>query len=102
MALLNNLFVFTQLELCGKFYGNGLLKIQKYDVDNIVVPNPCNISESDKKALINCSKFLIKTNESKYISDATTILAKYYKIENIEEIYKSQKSNRLKYELQRG
>lgn len=99
MALLNNLFVFSQLELCGKSYGNGLLKIQKYDVDNIVVPNPSNISENDKKALINCSKSLIKTNKQKYVIDATTILAKYYKIENIEEIYNSQKSNRLKYEL---
>ena len=57
------------------------------------------ISEADKKALINCSKSLIKTNEQKYVSEATTILAKYYKIENIEEIYNSQKSNRLKYEL---
>lgn len=99
MALLNNLFVFCQLEICGKSYGNGLLKIQKYDVDNIVVPNPCNISEGDKKALINCSKSLIKTNEQKYVSEATAILAKYYKIENIEEIYNSHKSNRLKYEL---
>lgn len=99
MALLNNLYVFSQLELCGKSYGNGLLKIQKYDVENIVIPNPCNISEDDKKALINCSKSLIKTNEHKYVSEATTILAKYYNIENIEEIYNSQKSNRLNNEL---
>ena len=42
---------------------------------------------TEKKALINCSKSLIKTNEQKYVSEATTILAKYYKIENIEEIY---------------
>lgn len=99
MALLNNLFVYSQLELCGKSYGNGLLKIQKYDVDNIVVPNPCNICETDKKALIRCSKSLIKTNKQKYVSDATSILAKYYEIENIEEIYNSQKNNRLKHEL---
>ncbi len=50
MALLNNLFVFSQLELMGKSYGNGILKIQKYDVDNIVVPNPetlkCNLQVS--------------------------------------------------------
>ena len=99
MALLNNLFVYSQLELCGKSYGNGLLKIQKYDVDNIVIPNPHNISEADKKELIRCSKSLIKTSKQKYVSDATSILAKYYEIENIEEIYNSQKNNRLKYEL---
>ena len=99
MALVNNLFVFSQLELCGKSYGNGLLKIQKYDVDNIVVPNPSNISEEDQTSLIKYVKSLIKTNNQKYVVETTNILAKYYKIENIEDIYKSQKSNRLKYEL---
>ena len=99
LGLLNNLFVFSQLELCGKSYGNGLLKIQKYDIDNIVVPNPSNIEETDKKELVRYAKSLIKSNDTKYIIDLTKVLSKYYHIENIEDIYQSQKSNRLKYEL---
>ena len=96
MGLLNSLFVFSQLELSGKTYGNGLLKIQKYDVDNIVIPNPLTINNDDKKELILCAKSLIKSNDSKYIIKSTKILSKYYHIDDIEEIYKSQKSNRLK------
>ena len=89
--MLNSIFVFSQLETCGKSYGNGLLKIQKYDVDNIVIPNPSNISESDQQGLIKCAKSLIKTNDTKYVIEATKILSKYYHIDNIEDIYKSQK-----------
>lgn len=96
MGLLNSLFVFSQLELSGKTYGNGLLKIQKYDVDNIVIPNPLTINNDDQKELILCAKSLIKSNDSKYIIKSTKILSKYYHIDDIEEIYKSQKSNRLK------
>lgn len=99
MGMLNSIFVFSQLESCGKTYGKGLLKIQKYDVDNIVIPNPSSISESDKKGLIRCAKSLIKTNDKKYIIATTKILSKYYNIDNIVDIYKTQKNNRLKYEL---
>jgi adenine-specific DNA-methyltransferase len=99
LGMLNSIFVFSQLELCGKSYGNGLLKIQKYDVDNIVVPNPSNISKEDQNELVKCAKSLIKTNDTKYVIETTKILSRYYHIDNIEDIYKSQKNNRLKYEL---
>ena len=85
--------------MCGKSYGNGLLKIQKYDVDNIVIPNPSNISKEDQNELVKCAKSLIKTNDTKYVIETTKILSRYYHIDNIEDIYKSQKNNRLKYEL---
>ena len=45
------------------------------------------------------AKKLIETRDSKYILESTSILSKYYKIDNIEDIYNSQKANRLKYEL---
>lgn len=38
-ALLNNYFTFYQLELLGKKYGAGLLKIQRYDLEKIMFPN---------------------------------------------------------------
>lgn len=99
LALLNNTFVFSQLELFGKSYGNGLLKIQKYDMDNIVIPNPQFLDSKTKKQLIECGKGLVKTNDVKYIAEATSLLAKFYKVSNIDEIYASQKENRLRYEL---
>jgi len=98
IALLNNLFVFSQLELFGKSYGNGLLKIQKYDVDNIVIPNPLNIDDSTQTILENYAKNLIKTGDKDIILSITTLLEKYYNVENIQDIYHSQKNNRLKYE----
>lgn len=99
LALLNNLFVFSQLELFGKSYGNGLLKIQKYDMDNIVIPNPKVLDSKTKKRLIECGKGLVKTNDVKYISEATSLLAEFYQVSNIDEIYASQKENRLRYEI---
>ena len=99
LALLNNTFVFSQLELFGKSYGNGLLKIQKYDMDNIVIPNPQVLDPKTKKRLIECGKGLVKTNDVKYISEATSLLAEFYKVSNIDEIYASQKENRLRYEI---
>lgn len=99
MALLNNLFIFSQLELHGKSYGNGLLKIQKYDVDNLVIPNPSKLDIISQEKLIKCSENLIKTSDYKYVLEATDILKSFYKVDNIETIYNSQKNNRLKYEL---
>ena len=99
MALLNNLFIFSQLELSGKSYGNGLLKIQKYDVDNLVIPNPSKLSLDIQNKLIRCSEELIRTSDIKYVLKATEILNSYYQVEDIEAIYNSLKNNRLKYEL---
>ena len=99
MALLNNKFVFSQLELFGKSYGNGLLKIQKYDMDNIVIPNPQVLDAKTKKQLMECAKGLVETNNIEYISETTSLLAKFYKVSNIDDIYASQKENRLRYEI---
>ncbi len=96
-ALLNNLFVFSQLEAQGKSYGNGLLKIQKYDVDNLMIPNPALIHKTTKNKLINYAKKMILSPSDYYIISITKEISQYYKINNIEEIYKSQKNNRLQH-----
>lgn len=98
-ALLNNYFVFSQLENTGKSYGNGLLKIQKYDVDNIVIPSPLRILDTDRTNLIHLFETLMKSSEIKYIDEISLILSQYYKMENIKEIYLNQKKNRLTYGL---
>lgn len=99
IALLNNYFIFCQLELCGKSYGKGLLKIQKYDMDNLVIPHPENLDDDIKKNLIKYSESLIKTGSERYIEEISKILSKYYRIDNIKAIYESLKNNRLTNEL---
>jgi tRNA1(Val) A37 N6-methylase TrmN6 len=95
VALLNNMYVYSQLEVCGKSYGKGLLKIQKYDVDSIVIPNPSRIDKALKKDLIKLAKSLIISGDVEVIADITNKLSGFYKIDNIKNIYCSQKKNRL-------
>lgn len=99
LGMLNNLYVFSQLELSGKSYGNGLLKIQKYDVDNIVVPHPSNISDKDKRLLIKYAKLMVESNDPEYVVDTTKVLSKYYQKNNIELFYKELRSLRLRNEV---
>ena len=96
MALLNNLYVYSQLESLGKSYGSGLLKIQKYDIDKIVIPNPTKLNKKNRSKLIDCSKKLIETGQLRYILEATNIVKCYYAVDNIEDMYQLQKNNRLK------
>lgn len=99
LGLLNNYYIYSQLESCGKSYGKGLLKIQKYDIDKLVIPDPNNISLNDREKIIEYAKLLIKYKKSEYIRELSLILEKYYCIGNIETVYKSQKKNRLENEL---
>ena len=62
-ALLNNYYIYYQLEKTGKKYGNGLLKIQKYDFNNLNIVNPLIITNSDKKKLIELSENIMNGKE---------------------------------------
>lgn len=64
-ALLNNYFTFYQLELLGKKYGAGLLKIQRYDLEKIMFPNYLLFSQYDLILLNNLSNQLIQTGEQR-------------------------------------
>ena len=46
-GLLNNYYTFSRLEKVGKHYGGGVLKIQKYDLDNIMLTDIKLLSEKD-------------------------------------------------------
>ncbi len=95
IALLNNLFVYYQLELCGKHYGEGLLKIQKYDMDKLKIINPKYIDDDDITLLKNSAKILIELGTFESIKQISSILSKYYNEENISEIYKTIKKRRI-------
>lgn len=96
-ALLNNYYTYYQLELFGKRYGAGLLKLQRYDLEELSFPEYEKFSDEDKNKLVKLSHELtINTNNS--IIDALTILiSKYSKIkhEDIMKKYTSIKANRL-------
>lgn len=50
-ALLNSTLVKYQLELLGRSYGGGMLKVQKYEMEKIKIVNPHLLNEEDMSAL---------------------------------------------------
>lgn len=95
MALLNNYHVFLQLERCGKTYGKGLLKLQKYDIDAIDVPHPSRIGTNDKQELMQLAEKLVATADKKIIASITNVLNKYYGTENAQQQFEISKQERL-------
>lgn len=96
-SLLNNYYTFYQLEMIGKMYGSGLLKIQKYDFESIVFPDVNSFDNKDINELTKLSNMLIKTNDEDIIEKITKIISKYSSIsyDKIVEEYKSVKTKRL-------
>ncbi|MBR0432702.1 MAG: Eco57I restriction-modification methylase domain-containing protein [Bacteroidaceae bacterium] len=95
MALLNNYYVYRQLEDLGKSYGKGLLKLQKYDIDDIKVPHPETIQEEDKVKLVQLTEELVKSSDECHIDAITNLLASYYGYSGVKEQYFELKSKRL-------
>lgn len=95
MALLNNYHVFLQLERCGKTYGKGLLKLQKYDIDAIDIPHPSRIAPKDKQELIRLAENLVATADEQIITNITNVLSKYYGTENAQQEFENSKQERL-------
>ncbi len=96
-ALLNNLYTFYQLECVGKKYGAGLLKIQRYDIENLHFPNIKTFSDADYDELKKLGKKLAKTSDRKIIEDITRILSHYSDVsyERISAEYNDIVKNRL-------
>ena len=73
-ALLNNYYTFYQLESSGKKYGAGLLKIQRYDIENLLFPDVSLLEHSEIDLLCEYAKQLINTADEQFISKITLIL----------------------------
>jgi adenine-specific DNA-methyltransferase len=77
-ALLNSSFSRLQLELIGRRYGNGILKIQVYELQEIKLPDIRIMSKQMKQELIDESKklssFTILNNESTKIIDKIDLI----------------------------
>ena len=99
LALLNNYHVFRQLELCGKSYGKGVLKLQTYDISDIKIPHPTALLKEDTDRLIKLSEDLVATSDEDKIEAISDILNPYYGEEDAKDIFLELKSKRLaKYE----
>ncbi len=96
-ALLNNYYTFYQLEKIGKKYGAGLLKLQRYDLENLHFPDISKFSNDDIQALRNLSFNLISKNDSRIIFDITKIISQYsaVKYDVLLKEYHSVKAHRL-------
>lgn len=96
-ALLNNYYTFYQLECYGKRYGAGLLKVQRYDLERINLPDINCFDDNDINQLENLSMQLIETNNSKIVNSITQLISKYSLIgyEDILDQYSILKKERL-------
>lgn len=95
LSLLNNYHVFLQLEKCGKTYGKGLLKLQKYDIDAINIPHPNIINKDDSQHLVELADELVKTGNDEILQTITEVLNPYYGTENALQIFETLKQERL-------
>lgn len=96
-ALLNNYYTYYQLELCGKKYGAGLLKLQRYDIEGLYFPDYDLISDFDKNQMTSLSHKLLNSADASIIGEITKLISKYSSIsyEEIREKYVDAKLNRL-------
>ena len=95
MALLNNHYVWYQLEQCGKTYGNNVLKVQKYDVDNLMVVSPELISDGDKSTLTSLADALAATADISLAGRITDVLAGYYGVSDIKTMFENARNKRI-------
>ena len=94
-ALLNNYHVYAQLERCGKTYGSGVLKIQKYDLDDIVIPAIESINQDDQSLLVSMAQELIATSDTTAIDRISDLLYPYFGTRNVRKQYDNLKNKRL-------
>ena len=96
-ALLNNHYTYYQLEKIGKKYGAGLLKLQRYDIENVLFPDISKISKNDIFKLKNYSSELIKTGNETFIIEIDKIISKTSNVnyKNIVSAYETEKEKRL-------
>ena len=96
-ALLNNYYTYYQLECSGKKYGAGLLKLQRYDLENLRFPDLNLLSEEDINDLKNLARKLVTVGTRSIISEITQVLSRYSDIsfDDILSEYKNIVTRRL-------
>ena len=79
LSLLNSSYLKYQLEFIGRSYGDGLLKIQKYELEKLPIVNPSKINIEDINKLITLGVNLSSglKDENTIIDEIDLILEKY-------------------------
>lgn len=79
LSLLNSSYLKYQLEFIGRSYGDGLLKIQKYELEKLPIVNPSKINIEDIDKLITLGVNLSSglKDENTIIDEIDLILEKY-------------------------
>ena len=77
LALLNNYYTFVQLELVGRGYGGGMLKLQKYDVEKIMLPNLSTLPADEVNELKMLGQKLAENGNSNVINEISVLLSKH-------------------------
>ncbi len=99
ISLLNNYYIYLQLEIKGKRYGKGVLKIQKYDIDDLKLPDINKISIQDISSLKTLGYELCNTNRNsvEVTNLISHIISKYsnIKIERVIESLEAHMKDRL-------
>lgn len=96
-ALLNSIYTYMQLEHMGKKYGAGLLKLQRYDIENLMFPPLAVISGEDKEYLVRLAGKLAQGASPQCIMEITKVLEKYssVKARDVIQEYENRKAVRL-------
>lgn len=96
-ALLNNYYTYCQLEKLGRVYGAGLLKIQKYDIEQLFFPNPDALSSRTRSLLAKCGQCLAESGDASLVEEMTHILAEHFHADACDVIceYNQLKNKRL-------
>lgn len=80
-AILNSSHAKYQMELCGRFYGSGLLKLQKYEFENMYILNPLKLSAEETEELVNLADQLMsiadKNEEDSVIHRIDAVISNY-------------------------
>lgn len=78
LAILNSSFTKYFIEINGRSYGTGLLKIQKYEIDEIPILDINNLEKQDMLEIINLGNQLIDKSDKSNIKQIDSVLKKYY------------------------
>ena len=106
-ALLNSSLISLQLEMIGRRYGNGVLKIQVYELQDLKLPNIRIMPKKVQQKLIEeskkLSKFRIHDDEkSKIIDKIDLIIENFCKLQISSKEIKQMEKQMLKTRVLRG
>lgn len=74
-SLLNNYYTYYQLEKSGKTYGAGLLKLQRYDIEDLMFPNIDEFTKDEIEKLILAAQRLCESAEDSEIKMISEIIS---------------------------